>query len=53
VGFRQGAIALCVEAGDVGADGRKIGFELGRDLCAVLGENRLGEVGDGVVCGRV
>ena len=46
MGFRKGAIAFCVEAGDVGADGRKVGLEFGRDFCAILGENRLWKVGD-------
>ncbi len=46
LGFRQGSIALGIETGDVGADSRKIGLELGHDLSSVLGEDRLWKVGD-------
>lgn len=46
MGFRRSATALGIEAGDVGADSRKVGLELGGDFCAVLGENCVGKVGE-------
>ena len=45
MGFRKGATALGIETGDVGADSRKVGLELG-EICAVLGENCVRKVGE-------